>query len=144
MHRTILLGYNGLAHSAEALRQAGELAKLAGAELHILGVVVTNGGLAMAQATGSIDVLDIERRRIEEALETAAADLRAQGLSVTTCVRQGEPAAEIIAYARKIGADLAVLGHADKGILARWFEGGSVGAKLLAHLPCSLLIAMQR
>jgi len=144
MHKKILLAYNGSAHSAAALRQAGELAKLAGAELHILGIVVTTGGLVMAQAAGSLDVMEMERVRIEKALQEAAADLTAQGVQVVTCVRQGEPANEIIAHARKIHADLTVLGHNDKGLLARWFEGGSVGAKLLAHLPCSLLIATDR
>ena len=68
MHKKILLAYNGSAHSAAALRQAGELAKLAGAELHILGIVVTTGGLVMAQAAGSLDVIEMERVRIEKAL----------------------------------------------------------------------------
>jgi nucleotide-binding universal stress UspA family protein len=58
---------------------------------------------------------------------------------VASVVRSGDPAVEIAAYAHEIGASLVVLGHTGKGALARWFQG-SVGAKLLDHLPCSLLI----
>jgi nucleotide-binding universal stress UspA family protein len=39
-----------------------------------------------------------------------------------------------------VDADLVIVGHSDKGILARWFEG-SVGAGLVRDLPCNLLIA---
>jgi nucleotide-binding universal stress UspA family protein len=140
MHKKILLAYNGSAHSEAAMRQAADLARLADAELHILGIVVTTGGLAMAQATGPIDVLDVERSRIQKAIEKAVHGLTEHKIKVHACIRQGDPANEIVAHARKIGADLVVLGHTDKGIITRWFQG-SIGAKLLSDLPCSLLIA---
>jgi nucleotide-binding universal stress UspA family protein len=140
MHKKILLAYNGSAHSEAAMRQAADLARLANAELHILGIVVTTGGLAMAQATGAIDVLDVERSRIQKAIEKAVRGLTEHNIKVHACIRQGDPANEIVAHARKIGADLVVLGHTDKGIITRWFQG-SIGAKLLSNLPCSLLIA---
>lgn len=142
MYRKILLAYNGSAHSAAALRQAADIARAFNAELHILGIVVTTGGLAMAQAAGPTDVIEMEGARIRQALETAARNLRDQGVNVSACIRQGDPAIEIVGYARKIQADLAVLGHTDKGIITRWFQG-SIGAKLLSNLPCSLLIATE-
>ena len=143
MHKKILLAYNGSAHSEAAMRQASNLARLAEAELHILGIVVTTGGLAMAQATGAIDVLDVERDRIHKAIEKAIRGLQEHHIDVHACIRQGDPANEIVAHALKIHADLVVLGHTDKGIIARWFQG-SIGEKLLSNLPCSLLIATEK
>lgn len=142
MYRKILLAYNGSAHSAAALRQAADLARAFEAELHVLGIVVTTGGLAMAQAAGPTDVIEMERARIRQALEAAAHDLKDQGVNVSACIRQGDPSNEIVGYALKIKADLVVLGHTDKGMLTRWFQG-SIGSKLLSHLPCSLLIATE-
>jgi nucleotide-binding universal stress UspA family protein len=71
---------------------------------------------------------------------SAVAELRGQNLTVITRIQYGDPAAEIVAYANQMQADLVVLGYGHRGILSRWFQG-SVSAKLLDHLPCSLLVA---
>jgi nucleotide-binding universal stress UspA family protein len=143
LYKTILLAYNGSAHSAVALRQAVSIARMADANLHILGVVVTSGGLAMAQASGSSDVIEGARAAIQRSLEGLATKLRDEGLSVVFTVREGDPAQQIIHYASQAKADLVVLGNSNKGTIARWLQG-SVGAKLLSQLPCSLMIAEQR
>jgi len=140
MYRKILLAYDGFAFSASALRQGAELARLAGAELHLLGIVVTTGVMALAEGSGGIDVWGRERQFVERALEEAAQDLASQGIKVFTCIREGEPSGEIAAHAHQIGANLVIIGHSDKGFLTRLFEG-SIGAQLLSHLPCSLLVA---
>lgn len=140
MYQKILLAYNGSAHSNVALRQAAELARLTGARLYMLGIVVMSGGMALAQSSSSIDTIGLERERIMTALEAAAHKLGETGLSVTFSVQEGEPASQIVGYAHRIKADLVVLGNTERGVLARWFQG-SVGAKLLSQLPCSLLIA---
>lgn len=140
MYRKILVAYDGSSFSNIALRQSADLARLCKAELHLMGIVVTTGYMALAEGLGSIDVWGMERKQIEEALSAASHDLGGQGLNVITSIREGNPADEIIASAYALKADLAVLGHSNKGVLARWFEG-SVGAKLLRDLPCSLLIA---
>ncbi len=143
MYRKILIAYDGFTFSASALRQGAELARLAGAELHLLGIVVTTGVMALAEGSGGIDVWGRERKFIEAALEEAAKGLTGQDVKTFTCVREGEPSVEIAAHAHQIGADLVIIGHSDKGILYRLFEG-SIGAQLLVHLPCSLLVATDR
>jgi len=143
MFQKILLAYNGSIHSAAALKQAADLALLSKAELHILGIVVTSGAMAFAQAEGAIDLVEIERSRIQQAVETAAAELSGQGVNVAYSIRKGDPAEEIVSHAFRIKADLAVLGHTEKGVIARWFQG-SIGAQLLSHLPCSLLIVTHK
>jgi len=136
----ILLAFDGSAPCATALRHSADLARLAGAELHLLGIVVTSGYMATAEGVGGVDVWGMERAKLQPALDAAIAEIAAQGITAIATVREGEPAAEINAYACTIKADLIVLGHTRKGMFARWLEG-SVGTRLLAKLPCSLLIA---
>jgi nucleotide-binding universal stress UspA family protein len=143
MFQKILLAYNGSIHSAAALEQAADLARSANAELHILGIVVTTGVMILAQGEGVFDIRAVERNRIQQAVETAAIDLGNRGVNVVSNIREGEPVEEIVSYAYKIRADLAVLGHTEKGVIARWFQG-SIGAQLLDHLPCSLLIVTHK
>ena len=139
MFKKILLAYDGSEYSASALRQASELARLCNAELHLLGVVATVDGVVLAQAYSTADLFGMERVAIEKALSRAV-DALGEHVSVHTRVREGNPAEQIAAHAHEIGADLAIIGHSDKGILERWFEG-STGARLIRDLPCNLLIA---
>ena len=143
MFKKILLAYDGSDHTAAALRQSADLARLCNAELHLLGIVVTTGSAVVAEAYGSAyganDFFGQERKAIEGALSRATDELGVH-ISVHARIREGNPADEIAAYAHEIGADLAVIGHSGKGFLARWFEG-STGAKLIRDLPCNLLVA---
>jgi nucleotide-binding universal stress UspA family protein len=142
MYQKILVAYNASRHSAIALREATDIARVSKGELHVLGIVSNTGALAIAETAGATNVLGMEHQRIQDALETVSDDLRDQGLNVATSILEGDPASQIIATAYRIRADLTVVGHGNKGVLARWFQG-SVGAKLLSDLPCSLLIAAE-
>lgn len=140
MFQKILVAFDGTNPGNAALHQGAELARLCKAELHVLAIVVTAGGLLLDPAVVSNELLGTEWRFLEEALADAVRELAIQDSKAMTCIRDGEPAREIVAYAQEIKADLAVIGHNHKGLLARWFEG-SVGSNLLATLPCSLLVA---
>ena len=140
MFSKILLAYDGSGQHAAALRKSAELAQLCKAELHLLGVVVTTG--TAGRGSKADDLFTGERKQLEDALAAVADDLGQQGINVATCIRQGDPAHEIAAHAREIKADLAVLGHTDKGFVERWFLG-STGAQLIRNLPCNLLIATE-
>jgi nucleotide-binding universal stress UspA family protein len=141
--KRILLAHDGSSFGAAALRQSAELALLAGAELHMLGIVVTTGYMALAEGNGAIDVWGLERRNLQPALDAAMEQLTARGIKVIPIVREGEPSEEIIAYARAISADLVVIGHTKQGMIARWLQG-SVGSRLVGNLSCSLLIATNK
>ena len=142
MYQKILMCYHATQHSAVALRQATDIARAFNAELHLLGIVVTSGGLAIAQSAGPTDVLGIEHERIRAALDQAASELAGQNVNVLTAIREGNAVTEILGYAHQIKADLVVLGHRERGAVARWFQG-STSSRLLDNLPCSLLIATQ-
>ena len=76
-------------------------------------------------------VLDDGLRRLSESGWTA------RGEVVT-----GEAIDEITKYARKIGADLVVVGHKHlDSWAARWWRGSISGA-LIEHAPCSVLVVI--
>ena len=78
---------------------------------------------------------------VRRVLTEGAEALRRAGLSVDTRLAAGNPAEEIGRMAHEVGADLVVVGHREQSAMARWWHG-SVGASLLAHAPCSLLVAV--
>ena len=53
----------------------------------------------------------------------------------------GDPLVHIPAFAAKIKADLVVIGHRRRGLLARWWSE-SPQPLLLNRVSCSILIAM--
>ena len=140
MYKKILVAYDGTKPGNAALHQGAELARLCKAELHVLAIVVTAGGLVLDPAVVSNELLETERTYLLEALAESVRDLAKKGIHPKTSIRDGEASREIMAYAHEIKADLAVIGHSHKGLLARWFEG-SVGTQLLETMPCSVLIA---
>jgi len=142
MYHKILVAYDGTHPGDTALDQGADLARVCTAELHVLAIVVTAGGMVLDPAILSGELLDAERACLARALDTATSDLAKRGITATTCIRDGDAALEILAYAHTIKADLVVIGHGHKGLLARWFEG-SVGTRLTEAMPCSVLIAAQ-
>jgi len=141
VYHTILVAYDGTDGSCVALRQGAELAQACNAQLHVLAIVVTSGGLLLEPAAVPASLLLTERTVLLDAMTAAVGDLGEIGHSVLTCVRDGEASAEIIVYAHEIEADLVVLGHSEKSLFASWFESAT-GKHLLRHLPCSTLIAI--
>ena len=138
MYRKILLAYDGSSLSAEVLREGAELAALCKAELYVLSVADISGAVTLAEA-----VVEPDLQGAEQAMEQALRALRSTGLTAAGSVRLGNPATEIAACAREMRADLVVVGHTGKGMLARWLQG-SVGAMLRDHLACSLLVMIPR
>ena len=141
MYQKIVVAYDGTGPCETALRQAGELARLCKAELHLLGVVVSSGRLILDPAAVSYELLAAERHGLEGGLVDTLSDFASQGISATSCIRDGDAVHEITAYIHKIKADLVIVGHSNKGLLERWIEG-SIGRDLLNDPPCSLLIAV--
>ncbi|WP_353227846.1 universal stress protein [Novosphingobium sp.] len=141
MYQSIVVAYDGTGPSDAALRRGAELARVCGAQLHLLGIVISQGGLLLDPAVVPIELLQTERHYLLEALANSVRDLEQLGQTALTAVRDGDAAREIIGYVHENHCDLVVIGHGGGGILARWFEG-SVGTRLLDQLPCSLLVAI--
>ena len=140
MFSKILLAFDGTLEGREALTEAIELARTLDASVWLLSVACLSAGELMAEGTGGIDLLSFEEDQMHKVLDAGVAEARRAGLRADGAVSPGPSAAS--AFARQIGADLIVLGHRDQGVLARLWNG-SVGQQLIAHAPCSVLVAVR-
>lgn len=141
MYRTILLAYDGSRPGRQALDQGAELAMLCQSRVCLLAVIAHELGVALAEAAAPSDLPEREYHDTQHFLQEAADRLRGAGLVVDPRLAVGNPAEEIGRVAREVGAELIVVGHREQSAMARWW-GGSTGASLLAHAPCSLLVAV--
>lgn len=88
----------------------------------------------------SIDQIEASLRAgIEDELAPVARRLRQEGYAVATAVRFGDPADEIIAYARNQGVNfVAMATHGRSGIMH--LVMGSVAEKVMCNLPIPVLL----
>lgn len=143
MFTRIVVGTDGSETASEAVRQAADLAKLAGAQLDIVSAYepVSQRRLAGQQLDAPADVQHEigPREDVNLVLEAAAASAKGQGVEVQTHPVEAEPAEAILSVAEQTNADLIVVGN--KGMSgARRFLLGSVPNKVSHHAPCSVII----
>jgi nucleotide-binding universal stress UspA family protein len=131
----ILVATDGSENSTAAVRHAVALAKEHGALLAAVSVVYTDEEM-IALAPEHIQYLaDKARTNLQEVADLCAAE----GVSVETFVREGEPHEQIIGVAGEIGASLVVMGtHGRKG-LSRLLMG-SVTERTIGYAECPVLI----
>jgi nucleotide-binding universal stress UspA family protein len=142
MYQKILLAYDGSAQGKEALLHCADMAKLTGAETHLLAVVRMPSGLFLAEGFIPENLLDEEKRRTDEVLKEGISRLGEMGFKAEGHIAFGEPIEEICALAEQVKADLIVVGHHRRASMAaRWWRS-SVGSSLIEYAPCSVLIAM--
>ena len=99
---------------------------------------------SVIEASRYVEVEDVEKRRIEaEAyLAPIVSALSVKGVRVTTQVRRGEPATEILAGAKEAGADLiAMTTHGRSGLGRLLF--GSVAEAVLRHSEIPVFLMRQ-
>ena len=143
MYRRILLAYDGSESGQKALLGSQEIAEWSQAELYLIAVM-PSPAVYIAVDGGFYDsgrdeedkqrfkaILDDGLRRLKEAGHTAKGEMLV-----------GDAVLEITDYARKIEADLIVVGHKHmKGWAARWWRG-STSASLIEHAPCNVLVVI--
>ena len=82
---------------------------------------------------------EMVRKESKKLLASEASRLKSAGWKVTTEVRDGHPASEIVDAAKENKADLVIVGGNGMGGIERLFLG-SVSDAVLKHAPCSVLI----
>ncbi|HKG36599.1 MAG TPA: universal stress protein [Solirubrobacterales bacterium] len=144
MFTRIVVGTDGSDTAAEAVRQAAELARLAGARLDVVSAYEPIPRQRLREesreAPGDVQYEFSEREDVNITLDNAAAAARNDGVEeVQTHAREGDPADAILDVAEEVKADLIVVGN--KGMTgARRFLLGSVPNKVSHHAPCSVII----
>jgi nucleotide-binding universal stress UspA family protein len=139
MYDRILLAYDGSLEGRAALREGAVIALRFRAHVTLLSVIAPSVGMEVAEGAhpGPAARREAHYRSI---LAEGVARIRALNLPVSAEMVFGDPAKEISACARRIRADLVVVGHRKKTLIERWWSGPS-GAYLSDSLTCSLLLS---
>jgi len=139
----IVVGTDGSDTAAEAVRQAIDLAKLAGAQRSVVSAYqpISKRRVEEEKEGAPVDVqYEIgPREDVNLVLDAAAASARKEGIEVQTHPVEGDPAEGILNVAEETKADLIVVGN--KGMTgARRFLLGSVPNNISHHAPCSVMV----
>lgn len=143
MYKRILLAYDGSQSGQKALLDCQDLAQWSQAELTLVAVLPLHLGLVSIEG-GVYDNSLMEREKIamQGVLDEGLRRLQAAGHEAHGTLLMGETVDQITEYAKKISADLIVVGHRHlEGWAARWWKG-SVSKALIAQSPCSVLVAI--
>jgi nucleotide-binding universal stress UspA family protein len=143
MYKRILMAYDGSDAGQKALLDCRELAQWSGSELCLVAVMPS--AMSFVGLEGGVYDVELEEREKKKhraVLDDGLARLGSAGYSAKGEVVVGEAIDEITKYARKVEADLIVVGHKHlDSWAARWWRG-SISASLIEHAPCSVLVVI--
>jgi nucleotide-binding universal stress UspA family protein len=145
MYQRILLAYDGSEAGQNALLESRGLAGWGQASMHLIAVMPPPA--AFIGGEGGVYDLGLEeqeRKEYQAVLDDGMKRLTDAGHAVTGEVVVGEAVVEIAECARRISADLIVVGHKHMGSwAARWWRG-SVSKSLIEHSPCNVLVVITK
>ncbi len=142
MFTKMLLCFDGSKESHAALKQGAELAAACGAEVHLLAVIRTNAMTLVGETLSTEVPLAEYQLEVEKILHEGVEGLRQLGITAHGHVAIGDPVTEIAAAARRLSADLIVLGHHSQSAFARWWRG-SPDVLLVDAVHTSILICIE-
>jgi len=127
--------------SCFAMAEATDLARRFGAELTLIHVHELPPGAEVPLDESEIEMISVDLERSLAAWRAEAG--RRLGGPAQSKVRVGDPAKELVRFARDTGVDLIVVGsHGDKGL--RTLVLGSVAERVIRDAPCPVLVIRQK
>lgn len=143
MYKRILLAYDGSAPGQQALLDCNEIAQWSHSELTLIAVMPL-ALTVIGPESGVYDerLQESDKGRYQAILDTGLRKLADAGLTARGEVVIGDAVTEIARCARRIDANLIVVGHKHlEGWAARWWRG-SISKALIEHAPCSVLVVI--
>jgi nucleotide-binding universal stress UspA family protein len=143
MYKRILLAYDGSDAGQKALLDCREVAQWSQAEVVLVAVMPsTMSFVGLEGGVYDVELEERERQKFNAVLRDGLRRLESAGFTARGEVVMGEAVEEITKFARKVEADLIVVGHKHlKSWAARWWRGSISGA-LIEHAPCSVLVVI--
>jgi nucleotide-binding universal stress UspA family protein len=144
--RRILVPLDGNPDHEQGLPVAVDLAQICGAAIHLVEVVPNRETLKDEKAaTGKLlpltttVLLEMEQQGASDYLQGQIQQLQSAGISVSAEVSRGDPVAAVVEAAKRIKADLIMLGtHGKTGLDAFW--SGSITPRVLEQSAEPLLL----
>ena len=145
MYKRILLAYNGSESGQKALLDCQDIATLSQSELFLIAVMPPATAYVGFEG-GVYESSPAEREQVAQKYNDILADglrrLADSGRNAKGEVVVGETVDAITQYAKKIEADLIVVGHKHlDGWAARWWRG-SMSRSLIEYAHCSVLVVI--
>ena len=145
MYKKLLIASDGSDQARRAVQHALALAKQLGASVHAVFVVDTRSLAAAQSMVGAttpayyISLLDEWRKAGEAALADVVAEGMKHGVPVSHQIVEGTPAQGVLEAAKKVGADLVVMGTHGRTSLGAFFLGSTAQA-LVHHATTPVLL----
>lgn len=141
MFSSILVAYDDSPGARNALEIGVELSRWAAGHTRLTAVAVEAQLPHYGATVGEFEAeQDFEERRCQRWLDAAQAYAAERGIEITTQIRRGHPAQELLLAAQQLGSEVIVLGHS--GHSAVWGRFlGTTAEKVSRHAHCSVLIA---
>ena len=145
MYKRILLAYDGTQAGQKALLDCQEVANMQGSELFLIAVMPPDSVFIGGEgAFYDPQMAERDKKKHEAVLAEGLERLTDPKRPVKGELVVGHPVDAIVDYARKIDAELIVVGHKHReGWAKRWWSG-SVSKTLIEYSPCSVLVVITR
>ena len=142
MFKQVLLCYDGSRAGRGALRQGAELAVLVGAQVHVLSCISNDAPdpVVLAGAAGQACLVDIDSE-YRELLNKSVEWLRERGLAAQGYLVKGNTLEQIVTHAKRLSADLIVVGNYPRPTGGRWWSGPE-RQSLAERVNCAIFIAV--
>ena len=143
MYKRIVLAYDGSESGQRALLDCQEIGQWSHAQLFLVAVMPTPLPLVGNEGISySAEVEAAEAERYRAVLQQGVDRLRESGLEVQGELAVGSSVDEIVKVAKRVQAELIVVGHKHlDSWTQRWWRG-SVSKSLIEVSPCSLLVVI--
>lgn len=143
MYKRILLAYDGSDAGQKALLDCGDIAQWSQSEVCLVAVMPSAMSfVGLEGGVYDVELEEREKKKYQAVLDDGLKRLSERGFTAKGEVVIGEAVDEITKFARKIEANLIVVGHKHlESWAARWWRGSISGA-LIEHAPCSVLVAI--
>lgn len=132
-----LVGYDGSAASRRALDFAVDLARAGGGRVRVVSVLqVAEGGVDSC----TLMMADSGTRRVQELHDELSQIVPDAETLIDVELIHGSPGDVLLGQIDLHGIDHIVIGHTERGALARWFLGSVSGNVLArAHVPVTVV-----
>ena len=145
MYKRILLAYDGSESGQKALLDCQDIAQLSQSALFLIAVMPPTAayvGFEGGVYQTSPEEFEQQRQKYDGILADGLQRLTDSGHAAKGEVVIGESVDAITQFARKIEADLIVVGHKHReGWAARWWRG-SLSRSLIEYAHCSVLVVI--
>jgi nucleotide-binding universal stress UspA family protein len=142
MFKRVLLCYDGSEAGRRALKRGAELAILVGAQVYVLSIIPTGvaGAAVVASAAGHACLVD-EAGGYRQLLDESIDWLKARRVQAEGYLASGNIIEQIVAFSRRLGVDLIVLGHYPQPSGGFWW-GSPQRVSLAERANCCVFVAV--